>query len=334
VDSPLTVRVTFFLSDEPDLERLRRVDPDVELDFFKRGERAWVLQTYLRLVRAGWAAELSDRLPKAGLVLFHVKHREQVIRQWRNDSEAVLVGIRADNRTAEIVDFEVLQNNVYTRPGLRFFVPHWPQPGILPRDPRRGTGIRAIAYRGFNKNLDPRFLSSGFQNDLKSRDIEWRFDSVEFSGLATDSKAVAWHDYRDIDLAFAVRPPSRTLHSNKPATKLYNSWLGGAPALLGPERAYRELRQSELDYIEVASPHATIAAIDALRSDPARYRAMIENGRRRAVDFTPAAILKRWTQLLYETLPQLALAPRVQRWRGRSLTLKKYTRRFLPFLDR
>lgn len=328
------MRVTFFLAEEADLDALRRVDPDVELDFFKRGERMWVLQTYLRLARAGWGAVLTDRLPKAGLVLFHVKHRRQVMRQWTRDCEAVLVGIRADNHATEIVDFEVLQNNVYTRAGVRFFVPHWPQPGILPRDPRRGAEIRAIAYRGFNNNLDPRFLSAEFQDELRSRNIEWRFDSVEFSGRATDSKAVAWHDYRDIDLAFAVRPPSRTLHANKPATKLYNSWLGGVPALLGPERAYRELRQSELDYIEVASPRATLAAIDALRSDPARYRAMIENGTRRAVDFTPAAILQRWTQLLYETLPRLALEPRVQRWRGRSLTLKKYTRRFLPFTDR
>ena len=328
------MRVTLFLAEEDDLEPLRRVDPDVGLDYFKRGERMWVLQTYLRLVRAGWPAELTDRLPRDGLVLFHVKHRRHLMRQWHRDCEAVLVGIRADNHATEIVDFEVLQNNFYTRPGVRFFIPHWPQPGILPRDPQRGAEIRALAYRGFNNNLDPRFLSAEFQEALQARGIEWRFDSVEFSGRATDAKAVAWHDYRDIDLAFAVRPPSRTLHSNKPATKLYNSWLGGVPALLGPERAYRELRRSELDYIEVASPEATIAAIDKLRSDPALYRAMIENGNRRALEFTAAAILQRWTQLLYETLPQLALAPRVRRWRGRSLTLKKYTRRFLPILDR
>ncbi|HKE46352.1 MAG TPA: hypothetical protein VKB41_17575 [Steroidobacteraceae bacterium] len=327
------MRVSFFLPDEPDLERLRRVDPDVEIDYFKRGERMWVLQTYLRLVRAGWEAELTDRLPGDGLVLFHVKHRSDVVHQWRENCETVLVGIRADNRALRMADFEVLQNNCYTRPGSRFFIPHWPQPGILPRDPGRGAMIKAVAYRGFNSNIDPRFLSTRFQDALRARGIEWRFDSVEFSGQATDAKAVAWHDYRDIDLSFAVRPPSRTLHSNKPGTKLYNAWLGQVPALLGPERAYRELRRSDLDYIEVSTPDATLQAIDTLRAEPARYRAMVENGVRRATEFTAAAILKQWTQLLYETLPALAQEPRVQRWRGRSLTFKKYTRRFLPFLD-
>ena len=45
--------VTFYLPGERDLERLRRLDPDRDWDEFVRGEHAWILQTYLRLRRAG-----------------------------------------------------------------------------------------------------------------------------------------------------------------------------------------------------------------------------------------------------------------------------------------
>ena len=45
--------VTFFLPGEPDLERLRGLDPERDWSEFVRGEHAWILQTYLRLRGAG-----------------------------------------------------------------------------------------------------------------------------------------------------------------------------------------------------------------------------------------------------------------------------------------
>lgn len=328
------MRVTFFLDEESDLAALRRVDPDRDLRFFQRGERIWTLQTYLRLRRAGHAAELGAEVPTDGLVVFHVKHRNAVIEQWSRASQAVLVGIRADNHRSPIVDFEILQNDRYAAAGRRFFVPHWPQPGILPRAPARGRRIRRVAYHGFNNNIDARFLAPEFHEFLAARGIEWLFDSVEFAGRATDEKSVAWHDYREVDLLLAVRPPSRDLHVSKPATKLYNAWMGHVPALLGPEYAYRALRRSPLDYIEVASPAQAMCEITALLAEPQRYDAMVENGIRRARDFTSEATLRRWVELLYVTLPALAGKARVRRWHGRPLQVKKLTRRLLPFTDR
>jgi hypothetical protein len=324
------MRVTFFLDGETDFDALRAVDPDRDTRFFQRGERIWILQAYLRLRRAGHPVELSGELPDDGLVVFHVKHRNGIVRQWRRSCRAVLVGVRADNPPTPISDFEILQNDRYALPERRFFIPHWPQPGILPRDAARGSNVRCIAYRGFNSNMDARFLEPGFQRFLADRGIEWLFDSVEFVGRATDEKSVAWHDYRAVDLVLAVRPAVRDMHVSKPGTKLYNAWLGHAPALLGPEYAYRAMRRSPLDYIEVHDPAEAMRAIDALRSDPERYRAMIANGIERAREFTADAILGQWATLLFETLPSLAQRPRVQRWQGRSLKLKKLVKRLLP----
>jgi hypothetical protein len=326
------MRVTFFLAGENDLEALRDVDPDRDAHVFKRGERIWTLQTWLRLRGAGHDVGFSDALPDRGLVFFHVKQRKAIVEQWRPACRAVLVGIRADNHSAPIADFEVLQNDRDALAGRRFHVPHWPQPGILARDPARSTAIRRIAYRGFNSNMDPRFLAPKFQDALASAGIEWLFDSVEFAGVATDYRSVAWHDYREVDLILAVRPPSRSLHPTKPASKLYNAWLGRTPALLGAEYAYRALRRSPLDYIEIADPDEALREILALRADPQRYQAMVENGVRRSREFTAGAILARWEELIFRTLPPLADTPRVRRWHGRSLQTKKVAKRFLPFL--
>lgn len=325
------MRVTFFLAGEDDLAALGRVDPDRDFQAFLRGERAWILQTFLRLRRAGHPVELREDLPADGLVFFHVKQRREVIARWRRDCRVALVGVRADNPRTPIADFEILQNDRHAHEGVRFAVPHWPQPGILPRDSARGSAIRRIAYHGFNYNMDARFLAPAFQDALAAHHIEWVFDSVEFAGKATDQQRVAWNDYRDIDLVLAVRPRSRTLHDTKPATKLYNAWHGRTPALLGPEHAYRALRRTPLDYIEVSEPGHALREILALREEPQRYQAMVDNGIERARDFTPDAILRRWVALAFEILPALAHAPRVRRWHGRSLGFKKLAKRLLPF---
>jgi hypothetical protein len=104
----------------------------------------------------------------------------------------------------------------------------------------------------------------------------------------------------------ALRPPDRRLHTGKPATKLINAWRAGAPAVLGPEVAYRELRRSELDYLEAASLAEARAAVERLAGDPQLYRAMVDNGHTRARELSFAATTGRWAELLFETLPPLA----------------------------
>ncbi|HEX4951964.1 MAG TPA: glycosyltransferase [Thermoanaerobaculia bacterium] len=298
--------VHFFLPGEADLERLRGLDPDRDWQDFVRGEHAWILQTYLRLRSFGYPVELVGEPPPSGLVVFHAKHEGVLLRHARQLREAVLVGVRGDLREPLAADFQVLQNHVWADGRSRFFVPHWLQPGLLPRDPARGTRIEKVVFKGFSRNLHADFHQPRWRDQLRERGIEWVFDATDFEGTGTAVGRLSWHDFREADLILAVRPPSSRGHTAKPATKLCNAWAAGVPALLGPEPAYRELRESELDYLEVSSSAEALAAIDRLRASPELYLAMVEQARRRVAAFTPAAIASCWVDLLWQRIPDLA----------------------------
>jgi hypothetical protein len=325
------LRVTFFLPAEADLEALKRLDPDRQPAPFVRGERAWILQTFLRLRAAGHPVELAATPAGEGLVVYHAKHGRELLRHGRRLAGAVLVGVRGDNREPATADFQVLQNRVWEDGRSRFFVPSWPQPGLAGRDPDRGARIERVAFKGFAANLHPDFRGALWLDALRRRGVEWVVDAVEFRGPETAENELRWADFRDVDLVLAVRPPNRRGHTDKPAAKLYNAWLAGVPALLGPEPAYRELRVSDLDYLEVGSVAAAVAALDRLRADPQRYRAMVARGRERAAEFTPEAILGRWVELLWRRLPALAPA---RPWRRLPHLLRPPARRLRRLLDR
>ncbi len=306
------MRCTFFLAGE-DLESLSRIDPDRDWRELQTGERAWILQTWLRLRRAGHPVEISSDAPEDGLVVFHAKQAKDLLRQLRQRSrlgDAILVGVRADNREPLIADFEILQNGFFADPQSqgrtrrRFHMPHWPQSGLVPRDPARAERIERIAYKGFAANLHPDFRTPAWTGFLAQEGIEWVLDAVAFDGR--NRRELDWPDFRAVDLALAVRPAERKQRRSKPATKLFNAWLAGVPALLGPELAFQELRRSERDYLEVTSVAEAREAVLRLRRDPELYRAMVENGLRRGAECSHEALVPRWAGLLFETIPALA----------------------------
>lgn len=316
------MRVSFLLPGETDLDGLRRLDPDLDHEQLKRGERAWVLQTYLRLAAAGRSVELTGEPPADGLIVFHSKHRKWLTAHVRELRRAILVGIRGDLHAPLVADFEVLQNGWFADGRRLFHVPHWPQPGLVARDPARGDAIRRVAYKGFAGNLAPEFRERRWLGHLAARGLEWEYGAAEFAGRATDDLRLGWHDFRGVDLILAVRPHSRRLHPEKPATKLVNAWLAGVPALLGAEVAYRQLRRSPLDYVEVRGVDDAIAAIERLLADRGLYRAMREQSSARAGELTPAYWIDAWSTLLFETLPGLADEVRESRLHRLPLALR------------
>lgn len=316
------MRCTFFLGGGEDLEALAGIDPDRDWRELQTGERAWILQTYLRLRQAGHPVELSASVPGDGLVVFHSKQWKEVRRQAGRD--VILVGVRADNREALIAEFEILQNGAFADGRRRFFIPHWPQPGLAPRDPARGERIERVAYKGFAANLHPDFRTPAWTGFLAAEGIDWVVDAVAFAGR--NRLELEWPDFRSVDLLVAVRPPERKTRRSKPATKLVNAWLAGVPALLGPELAFRELRRSELDYLEVASVTEAREAVLRLRSDPGLYRAIVENGLRRGAGFSVEALVPRWAELLFRTLPARAESGRARAVRKLPLPVRAAAR--------
>ena len=321
------MRVAFFLHGESRLDALKELDPERDFGEFQTGERAWILQTYLRLRRAGYEVELTDRWPQSGLLVFSSKQRRILKRLGGPTDEVRLLGIREDVGVPLIADWEVLQNGRYADGRRRFFVPFWPQPGLIPRDASRGHLLQRAGYKGFIGNLHRDFRSERWPRFLAERGIDWTCDAPRYGGSQRNWAVTGWNDYREIDLIVAIRPADRALHVRKPAAKLYNAWLAGVPALLGKEYAFRELRRGAEDYIEISSLAEAMQAVGVLLAQPERYAAMVSNAHRRAVEFTSEAILRQWAELLFQTLPARAQDAHVRHWSGRPLWLKAAVRR-------
>lgn len=324
-----TDAVSFFLPGDADFGRLGALDPDRSPLEFQTAERAWTLQTYLRLARAGEPVRLTNVVPSRGVLVFHAGHKHIVQRHRAVSREAVLVALRGDRKPVLTADFEILQNDGGADGRRTFALPHWPQPGLVPRDSSRGHRVQRAAYKGYSANLDPAFLDAGWRSRLAEMGIEWLCDAAAFDREGFRHYPVDWPTYRDIDVIVAVRPGDRTLHASKPASKLVNAWLAGVPAVLGAESACRALRRDPLDYLEVATVEEAEAALRRLRDEPRLMVGMIENGQRRAAEFRLEALLEPWRRLLFETIPRLAADRRPRRRRSLvELTVASWLRRW------
>jgi hypothetical protein len=159
--------------------------------------------------------------------------------------------------------------------------------------------------------------------ELAELGVTWVEDAAPSPEVARDSSGLYWNDYRDVDLALGVRPPDITSRKGKPASKLIVPWLAGCPALLGPEPAFQALRRTDLDYVEIETPDQALLAIAALKDDPARYQAMIENGRTRGAESSVAHVTQEWADVLFRRIPQLQRNPEFQQWRRMPVPLRR-----------
>jgi hypothetical protein len=257
---------------------------------------------------------LGTDVPAAGFVVYHKEDHRAVLARVPHAGAPVLVACRADFRSADEADFEVLQNAHFADNRRSFFVPVWPQPGLIARDPARGTRVENVAFKGYVGNLLPELREQAFARFLAEHGMRLELDTVVDKDVSHPVQT-AWHDYREVDVVLALRPGSEREHTHKPATKLYNAWLAGVPAILSPDLAFRELRRGPLDYLEVKTVDEAKAALLRLRTEPGLYTAMVQNGRGRGREFSPEAVALRWETLLYTTLPPLAA--RIPPWRKR-----------------
>lgn len=305
--------ITFYFPFSDEIDRLRSFDLGdwrVWSDPRCSRRRAWIGQTYLRLREVGHDVVLSAELPESGIVV--VLPEPTIYRRFRADTGSkrgvFVLAIRADivGYRPFIADAEIVQNGMFADEKAAFFIPHWPQPGIIPRDSSRGANVRVLAFKGRAGSLVEEFRNAAWQRDLASLGVEFRVDVPDNNSLPD------WHDYSDVDLIIAVRTDfgDRRLRCEKPASKLVNAWHAGTPALLGPEYAYRELRRSDLDYVEVATAREAIDGIRRLKENPTTYAAMQENCRLRAREFSVDRIRDRWAEVLFDRVPELVRSRR------------------------
>lgn len=150
------------------------------------GRDCWIILTWARLcaVDCPFDPVLSCRSVDNAVCVFH----------WDDATPAqgvhrcFAVVAQADRPRPALSDMTVMQNGLMGETGLRRTMPHWPQPGLIPRDPARGDRLETIAYFGSDQ-YEPQFVKTGaFQDALRQRGV--RFVN-RFQG--------EWHDYQHVD---------------------------------------------------------------------------------------------------------------------------------------
>lgn len=302
--------ITFFYPYPEELAQLDEIDVD-DIEYWSEEglerRRAWIVQTYLQLRRAGHSVTISPTLPTNGILILlpEAEILASFVEQYdQSHRDLLLATVRADiiGFQSPLGDADIVQNGRFADEKRTFFIPHWPQPGLLPRDPSRGSTIENIVFKGGFGSLHADFRSDRWNRYLEDRGLNFHIASAE-----TEGHIPTWHDYTTADLNLAVRPPYHDggLYYDKPASKLVNAWHAGVPSLLGPEYAYRELRSSPLDYIEVNSVDEAMTAIDRLLDNPNLYQKMVERSRQRASELTVERITERWAEVLFDQLPKI-----------------------------
>lgn len=248
---------------------------------------SWTLHTYLRLKNNGFSCELTKVIPAEGVI---VAFRGSLPFSLNPGKRLLLVCIMGDATPHPYAQLQIVQNPRQTSLVKNsYFMPHWPAPGLIPRNPAHGDRFENVVYYGCPSNLAPELHHPAWQEQLSA---------LGFRLIIGERRH--WHDYSDVDVSIAVRSFASQEYINKPATKLYKAWHANVPAILSPESAYQAERRSELDYLEVTSPTEVILALKRLRDHRDLRRAMIENGQMRAEETQPAKLVERWRTFLTE----------------------------------
>ena len=264
--------------------------PDEKLSAYSGGIlNSWIVRTAYELKLRGAKISIGPGLRRDSINLASVRDFGRRDR----DPHAFVVIPRGDAHAPALADFTIEQNSQRGDTSHSVAIPHWPQPGILPRDATRRDRVEVLTFKGRTRNLDPGFRNDNFRSMLSKEGIRLELDTIE--GLRGQH---SWNDYRSADAVLAVRNLTLADARSKPASKLVNAWFAEVPALLGPEPAFIELRRGELDFLEVRTPEDALNTLKRLNNNPVLYRAIVENGRKRRVEYTEEVIASRWIEVL------------------------------------
>lgn len=263
--------------------------------------QCWIYQTWAALQRAGVEIPLSAELPTDGVLVTLTGFFSKDFRPPKN---VFFAGIVADSLPHSGAQVQILQNALHAhhlRPSRAVYMPLWPQPNLLPRDPDRGHRFENVCFYGDEQNLAPEL-----QNP------QWRKRLEDLGVRLVVQSAAHWHDYQTADAVIAVRGFGRSPYLHKPGTKLYNAWLAGVPFIGGLDSAYVADGQPGVNYLQATSPDTLLDQIRRLRDEPALRERLVTAGHLAGEAFSPTATLERWKNLLTADLPA-----RAEAWRDR-----------------
>ena len=129
------------------IERLRELDPDREWTDMRRAKERWVVPAYAWMKRFGHQVSLGTDVPAGGMVVYHKEDHRAVLQRARGAAARSSSRV-ADFRSADEAEFEVVQNGHYADGRRCFFMPPWPQPGLIPRNRERWHAGRERRVQG------------------------------------------------------------------------------------------------------------------------------------------------------------------------------------------
>jgi hypothetical protein len=224
---------------------------------------SWIIPTVKALESMGWTCVRVSSIPASGLLLaVNYSLAGQSI-----PKAVFVVAIIADGFPDSRASVTVVQN----RSQAPFcpnpcFIPHWPQPDLQRRNAQRADRVEVAAYFGDPHNLPPEIR-------------QLPLSGISQAGVRFNLKPPSeWHDYSDTDVVIAIRDRRGPWMGCKPATKLYNAWLAGVPAIVGNESAYLDEGTDGLDFLVAESGKRMVEHLRTLRDNPGLYRVL----RRRA----------------------------------------------------
>jgi len=274
---PSAEELPFWLEGEP-----RRIEPPGKASTTQN----WILLTFARLAKADCPVRLCHTIPNEGVVFVLTGCLPT---DFQAPAGVFLVGVVADGLPHPACHFHVLQNAAHARRlPQSCFIPHWPQPGLIPRDPARGDRFENVVFFGDPPNLAPELRDPGFAARMK------RSFGVTFR-IAENG---CWHEYSAADAAIGIREFGRRPFLRKPATKLYNAWLAGVPFIGGGDSAFAADGRPGVDFLKCTDLRAVEQAIGQFRDNPALRHQLVREGKVTGEGFVDARVLARWEETL------------------------------------
>lgn len=253
---------------------------DSEHQRFTNSAWAWIAQTAVLLRDAGLPVSMGPELRPDAVNLGLAAD----LRRLPRTADCFRVSIDADQLRARWSNAFIVQNKAQA--GRRaYWVPHWPQPGLLKRDPDR-RGFKNVVFFGLARNLE-------------HEEAWWREVCGQFGMQFSVRQPAQWHDYRDVDIAVGIRQFGRKKFSNKPPTKLFNAWLAGCVFIGGADSAYRQVGVAGRDHLLASDETGLRQHLERLAGDPELACKLIAEGKERVAQVgcrTTTTI--RWVELL------------------------------------
>ncbi|MEJ1090719.1 hypothetical protein [Microbacterium istanbulense] len=176
-------------------------------------------------------------------------------------------------------------------------LPLLPQRGLVPRNEARGDRVETVALKAYSYNI-PSWIDDDFVRALEGSGMRLRVDT-ELSGR--------WADFENVDVVLCTHAEG-TDERVKPPTKLVAAWRAGVIPVCGPYLGYREVGEpGENMVVARADAESFLAALRALRDDPALVRRLRQAIPRAAADYAPERVVDANWRAFTE-------APAVERW--------------------